>query len=123
MSPHDLPDPLRRHVALLQALRDAERDYHVVTRTETPVAGGRTGRASQRRIDEALERLADCVVALQDVMADHQPSAEPLRSGEQEAPVMPAALWLAGQKYAGYLAARTYDEVRAEARRRMSVDP
>ena len=111
-------EPLRRHAAQLQALRAAEREYHRVLRAQAN-ARAPAGHALQRCNDEALERLAEAVVALQDGLDELRPSAGPQSSVAPAATDEPVAVTLAGHEYPGYLAARTYDEVRAEAQRRL----
>jgi len=121
MTSPDLPDPLRRHTARLQALRAAERDYHDALRAAPSATGRRAERASQRGIDAALERLVDAVVAFQEVESELHPAAGPPRAGA-DAQAAHGALQGADPGYDGYLAARTYDQVRSEALRRLSTE-
>jgi hypothetical protein len=103
---------LRRHAAGVAKVRTAESRYRCVMRTASAPATRRARRAADDGVNEAFDALADAVVDLQgshlavEALAGEEGlSLEALRT-------LDGRFALAGREYAGYLAARTYEQVR-----------
>jgi hypothetical protein len=114
MGSPDVPPHVRRYAASVEALRRAERHYGDVTSAHATRWIDRTGQAAPRRVDKALERLADAAFALQRAATDPDLAA---------APELLNDLQTASRHYAGYMNARSFAEVRAEAMRRLGWTP
>jgi hypothetical protein len=112
----DVPRPLRRalrhYAAKVEALRQAESDYHDVTLTEA----FRQKRGSCKRVSAALDALVDAVVDLQGAHLDVLGLAADADTFPDTAGVLGEALRSAGRDHAAYLEARNYDQVREAAR-------
>jgi hypothetical protein len=108
---------LRRYAARTETVREAEAAYHDVVLTESLRHNGKMKRASARRLDDAFGALIDAVVDLQggqvevlSLAADEGLPADALGA-------IDPAFDSADHEYAGYLAARTYEQVRVAAMR------
>ena len=109
---------LRTHALRVRAVATAESAYHDVVLTESLRHGGKMKRASSRRVDVAFEALVDAVIDLQTSQAevllaacDSGIPAEAIAAGDE-------AFRSADRTYAGFLAARTYGQVREAAAHR-----
>lgn len=103
---------LRRYTGAAEAMRLAEADYRHVVASESPSTPGKAKGKSRKRIDEAFDALVDAVVELQrsrhNVTVIAEGEGLTLASLGAAAPACEAA----EREYAGYLAARTYSQVR-----------
>jgi hypothetical protein len=106
---------LRRYATKVEAVRQAESNYHDVTLTESLRHGGMMKRASSRRIDAAFDKLVDAVVDMQGGQAKVLLRAEDEGLSPEAIGVLDEAFASAERQYAGYLAARTYHQVREAA--------
>lgn len=107
---------LRRYAGKVEAVREAESNYQDALSESRRKAGKAKGKA-RRRIDAAFDALVDAVVELQ----RGQYEVVVLAEGEGLAPsslgALDTAFGSADRDYAGYLAARTYGQVRAAVAR------
>ncbi len=106
---------LRSYASRIVTVRAAEAAYQDVVVVESLRHGGKVKRASAKRIDAAFEALVDAVVDLQ------RSRAELFLRAEDEGILLECVGDLdmtfesADRECAGYLAARTFQQVRAEA--------
>ena len=112
---------LRKYAKRVAAVETAESAYHAVLPAESSRRDGGKKRVSPKRIDAAFMALVDAVIDLRTAQARILLLAE-------DEDLAPKALALADEAYgavesdhAGYLAACTFDEVRAAAAERRSV--
>ncbi len=108
---------LRRHAAKVEVLRTTESHYHDVVLIESLRHRGKLKRASEKRIGAAFDALVDAVVDLQSSQV-----AVLSRAEDEGMPLEAVGAWdetfvSADRECAGYLAARTYDQVREAADR------
>jgi hypothetical protein len=103
---------LRRHAIRVEALRQAESDYRDVSLVEAL----RQKRGSGKRVSSALDALVDAVVDLQGAQVDVLAIAADRDTLLDLAGTLGKAFLSADREHAGYLAARTYDQVREAAR-------
>jgi hypothetical protein len=103
---------LRRYAIKVEALRQAESDYRDVSLTESL----RQKRGSGKRVSAALDALVDAVVDLQGAHLDVLGLAVDQDSFLDAAGALAEVFLSAGRDHSGYLAARTYDQVREAAR-------
>ena len=108
---------LRSHAARVEGVRAAESAYHDVMLTESLRHKGKMKRASSKRIDDAFGALIDAVVALQASQIEVLSLAEDEGMAPDAAGALGEAFESADRQYAGYLAARTYEQVREAAAR------
>ncbi|MGD0998472.1 MAG: hypothetical protein ABR941_09185 [Thermoleophilia bacterium] len=108
---------LHTHATKVEAVRNAELAYHGVVLTESLRHGGKVRRASSRRITEAFAALTDAVVDLQGSHAAVLSLAEDEGIPSEAVGSLDEGFESANREYAGYLAARTYDQVHEVARR------
>ncbi len=113
---------LRRYATKVEALRNAESNYHDVMLTESLRHRGQMKRASSKRIDAAFDALVDAVVDLQGGQVEILLLAEGEGMLPETVGALNEAFESANRECAGYLAARTYDQVREAARRRPLID-
>jgi len=103
---------LRRFAMSAEALRQAESDYRDVVVTEAR----RQKRGSSKRVSAALDALVDAVVDLQGAHLDVLAMAADRDTFLDAAGALGEAFPLFEHDHAGYLAARTYDQVHQAAR-------
>jgi len=108
---------LRRYAARVETVREAESTYHDVVLTESLRHNGKLKRASARRIDDAFGALIDAVVDLQGSRVEVLSSAENEGLPPDALGALDEAFESADREYAGYLSARTYEQVRAAVMR------
>ena len=108
---------LRRHGARVEALRKAESNYHDVVLIESLRHKGKMKRASEKRIAAAFDGLVDAVVALQGSRVAVVSLAEDEGIPLEAAGACDETFESADRECAGYLAARSYDQVREAAER------
>ena len=117
----ELPRPLlrrlRRYATKIDAVRQAESDYHDVTLTESLRHGGMMKRASTKRVGAAFDRLVDAVIDMQGGQVEVLLLAEDEDISPEAIGVLDDEFASAERQCAGYLAARTYDQVREAATR------
>ena len=120
--PPRLSPALRRLLAgygdTADRVRAAEAGYRDPAASTAVLPRAGTRRAAQTAMAEAFERLAEAVVDLQESYAAvrSQADAEGLPSAAML--TLDEALAIAGRGCAGYLTARTYEQVREAAGRR-----
>ncbi len=107
---------LRRHAARIEAVHDAELDYHGVILTQLLRHKGKAKRASDKRMNEAFGKLTEAVVELQASQAAVLSLAAADGMTPETVCALDATFESATREYAGYLAARTYDQVYEVAR-------
>lgn len=107
---------LRRYLVKVEALRQAESDYRDIALTEglRREHGAKPG--SGKRVSAALDALVDAVVDLQGAHLDALAVAADQDVLLDGAGPLSEALLAVHRDCAGYLAARTYDQVREAAR-------
>ena len=108
---------LRRYAARVETVREAESAYHDVVLTESLRHNGKLKRASARRIDDAFGALIDAVVNLQGSRVEVLSSAENEGLPPEALGALDEAFESADREYAGYLSARTYEQVRVAVMR------
>lgn len=108
---------LRSHAARVEAVHTAEAAYQYLLSTEPPRQKGKIKRGSAKRIDAAFGALIDAVVALQASQIEVLSLTEDEGMAPQAAGPLGEAFESADREYAGYLAARTYEQVREAAAR------
>jgi hypothetical protein len=106
---------LRRYAARVETVRDAESTYRDVVLTESLRHNGKMRRASTRRIDAAFGTLVDAVIDLQSSQVEALSSAADEGLPPEAVGALDQAFDSADREYAGYLAARTYEQVRVAA--------
>lgn len=106
---------LRTFVTRVEAVRKAELDYHGAVLTES--LRSKSKRASGRRVNEAFGCLAEAVVDLQGSQLAVLALAENEGIPAEGVSALDETFESAGREYAGYLAARTYDQVREVVKR------
>lgn len=106
---------LRRYAARIETVRDAESTYHDVVLTESLRRDGKMRRASTKRIDAAFGVLIDAVIDLQSSQVEVLSLAEDEGLPPEAVGALDQAFDSADREYAGYLAARTYEQVRVAA--------
>lgn len=117
---HDLARPqrraLRRYLAKVEALRRAESDYRDIVLIEglRRESGSKPG--SGKRVGAALDALVDAVVDLQGAHLEAAALAADQDVLLDGAGALGEALLAVHRDCAGYLAARTFDQVREAAR-------
>jgi hypothetical protein len=113
---------LRRHAARAEQVQTAESRYRSVRRTASSPATRRGRRAADDEVSEAFDALADAVVELQ----DSQLAVEVLAMEEglslEAVCALDEGFARASREHAGYLAARTYVQVREASNRETLVD-
>jgi len=102
---------LSRHAKRTKALDRAEDAYHDVVLVESLRYGGKMKVASGKRIERAFAELVDAVIDLQTTRAEASVLAQQEGVTLQTVEAADAEFRAAGSSYAGYLAARTFDEV------------
>lgn len=107
---------LRRYLARVEALRQAESDYRDVTLLEELRRERTSKPGSGKRVSAALDALVDAVVDLQSAHLDVLALAADEDALLDDGGTLAEALRAAHREYAGYLTARTFDEVREAAR-------
>jgi len=108
---------LRRYATKVEVVRTAELDYRGVVLTESLRHETKLRRASAKRIDAALGTLAEAVVDLQDAQAAVLSLAKVEGLALGAVCALDTTFASANREYAGYLAARTYDQVHEVAKR------
>ena len=103
---------LRCYAGRVEAMRDAESAYHDVVRTESLRNGGKAKRKSRKRIEAAFDALVGAVVELQRGQNEVVALAEDEGLTPSSVGDLDPAFGSADREYAGYLAARTYGQVR-----------
>lgn len=110
-----LLDSLDGHAVTVERVRAAESHYLEATAGSSSRRNARAKRAHETEIAKAMDRLAEAVVDLQEshvtiqsLADDEGISAAALREFDESFDV-------AHREYAGYLAARIYQQVRAAA--------
>ena len=121
----ELPPALRRlllgYAATADRVRAAEVAYHDGTASVAASLKGGPRRGAQIAMAEAFERLADAVVELQEGRAAVRSQSEAENLSPGALLTLDDALAIAGGDCDGYLAARTYEQVREVAGRRHAV--
>jgi len=124
------PDPSRRllrcldaYAATVERVRAAESHYLQLTAGPPPRRNAKAKRAHETEIAKAVDLLAETVVDLQEgqvtvlsLADDEGISAAALRELDEP-------FGAVHREFAGYLAARTYQQVRAAADDRVSREP
>lgn len=108
---------LRHYVGKVDAVRDAESHYRDAVLSESRRNDGKTKGKSRRRIDAAFDALVDAVVELQRGQYEVVVLAESEGLALSSLGALDTAFESADRDYAGYLAARTYGQVRAAVER------
>ena len=108
---------LRRYAARIETVRQAESTYHDVVLTESLRHNGKMKRSSAKRIDDAFGALIDAVVDLQGSQVEVLSLAENEGLPPDSVGALDIAFDAADGEFAGYLAARTYEQVRSAAMR------
>ncbi len=108
---------LRHYAARIEMVRKAESTYQDVVLTESSRHDGKLKRASARRIDDAFGALIDAVVDLQGSQVEVLSLAEDEGLPPAGVGALDEAFDTADREYAGYLTARTYEQVRMAAMR------
>ena len=108
---------LRSYAVKVEAVQNAESNYHDVVLIESLRHEGKTKRASGKRIDAAFDALVDAVVDLQGAQVAVLSQAEDEGIPMEAVAAFDERFESADREFAGYLAARTYDQV-CEATRR-----
>lgn len=103
---------LRRHADKVEAVRDAESSYRDAVLAQSLRNAGKTRGASRKRIDAAFDALVDAVVELQASQNEILYLAESEGLAFSSVGALDPAFRSADCHYAGYLAARTYSQVR-----------
>lgn len=120
--PPELPPTPRRLLAgyseRVEQVRVAEAGYRDATASAAASTTARSRRVAQITAAEAFERLADAVVGLQESWAAVRSQAQAEGLPSELMLTLEQALTTAGRQCAGYLAARTYEQVREVAGRR-----
>ena len=111
---------LRTYAASVQSVARAESTYHDVVLTESLRHAGKMKRASLKRVDAAFEALVDAVIDLQTSQAEVLLVARDEGVPPEAIAAADEVFRAADSTYAGFLAARTYDQVRVAVVRRSS---
>jgi hypothetical protein len=119
--PHELSRSLRRvlrHYAVkVEAVGHAESNYRDVVLMESLRHEGNRKHGSSKRISVALDALVDAVVDLQSAQVEVLALAADQGVALQTAGAPGEPFASADRDFAGYLAARTFDQVREAAER------
>ena len=113
---------LRKHAAKAAQVRTAESRYHSVTRTASAPAKRGARRAADDGVSEAFGALTDAVVDLQGSQLAVEVLAREEGLSLEAVRALNEGFALASREYAGYLAARTYEQVREASDGETPVD-
>ena len=108
---------MRRYAARLEAVGKAESGYRDTVLLESLRHGGTMKRSSYKRVEASFEALVDAVIDLQTTRAEVVSLAAREGLSPEAVGSLDRTLGLADGEYAGYLSARTYDQVREVVRR------
>ena len=119
-----VPEPSRRllrlpriHATRVAVVQDAEFDYHGAVLIGTLREDGNGQQASSRRIEKAFGALTKAVATLQSSQVAVRSRAETERISLEAVCAIDRAFEFALREYAGYLAARSHDQVWEVAKR------
>jgi hypothetical protein len=113
---------LRRHAAKAEQVQTAESRYRSVKRTASSPATRRGRRAADDGVSEAFGALTDAVVDLQGSQLAIEVLAKEEGLSLEAVCASNESFAIASREYAGYLAARTYEQVRQASTRETPVD-
>ncbi len=113
---------LRRYAAKAAQVRTTESRYRGVTRTASAPAKRRARRAADDDVSEAFGALADAVVDLQRSQLAVEVLAKEEGLSLEAVRALNEVFALASRDCAGYLAARTYEQVREASEAEIPVD-
>jgi hypothetical protein len=113
---------LRRHAAKAAKVRTAESRYRSVRRTAPAPPTRRARRAADDGVSEAFGALADAVVDLQGSQLAVEALAQEEGLSLEVVCALDEGFALASREHAGYLAARTYEQMREASNRETPVD-
>jgi hypothetical protein len=108
---------LRHYSSKVEAMRAAESRYRQVVLTESLRNAGKASGKSRRRVDAAFDALVDAVVELQRGQHEVVVLAEDEGLTPSSLGALDPACEAADRECAGYLAARTYGQVREAVER------
>ncbi|MGO8994421.1 MAG: hypothetical protein ACLQVI_13970 [Polyangiaceae bacterium] len=118
----DRPDPsetlldrLDGHAVTVERVRAAESHYLEMTAGSSSRGNSRARRAYETEIAKAMDRLAEAVVDLQESHVTIQSLADDEGISAAALRELDESFAAAHREYAGYLGARTYQQVRAAA--------
>ncbi len=108
---------LRRYAGKVEAVRDAESNYRGAVLSGSRRNAGKAKGKARRKIDAAFDALVDAVVELQRGHYEVVVLAEGEGLALSSLGALDTAFESADHDYAGYLAARTYGQMRAAVER------
>ena len=119
---HQLLLLLRKHAAKVAQVRTAESRYRSVRRSASAPETRRATRATEDRVSEAFGALADAVVGLHGSQLAVEVLAKEEGLSLEAVCALDEGFALASREHAGYLAARTYEQVREASNRETPVE-